>query len=278
MPFPIKRIQTQSEKVIDYQYIRNLKNKEVRKSRFKRSFSQSTIRLALIVIFAGELLYLGYYGVQALKMSPVFFLNHIEITGTHQTSPDEIRKYIQSNHTNALIADLTSIKLGLENHPWIKSAVIWRELPGTIRIHLTERVPVALVLAGNLHLVDEAGRVIDVFQNNPEHASLPVITGIKELSNEGEIRRALEFVNALSQDREILKTVSEIHYYDSYNTILYLKGMPFGLFVSKDDILPMIKKFLAYSEVVKKSFSGVKVIDLRYQGQIILKDVYREQL
>lgn len=278
MPFPIKRIQTQSEKVIDYQYIRNLKNKEVRKSRFKRTFSQSTFRIALMILLAGELLYLGYQGIQVFKKSSLFFLNHIEVTGNHETSPDEITSYIQANHRNALLADLTSIKLGLENHPWIQSAVIWRELPGTIRVHLTERIPVALVLAGNLHLVDTEGKVIDLFQNNPQHSTLPVITGIRDLSNEAEIRGALEFVQALSAEPEVLHSVSEVHYYDSNNTILYLKGMTFGLFVSKDDILPMVKKFLRYSEVVKRSFSDAKLIDLRYQGQIILKDVYKEQL
>jgi hypothetical protein len=278
MQFPVKKIQTQNEKVIDYQYIRNLKNREVRKSRFKRTFSQRAFRIVLLLILTGELLYVGYNGVQSLRSSSWFFLNNIEITGTHKTQPEELKKYIREGQQNALFADLTRIKLGLENHPWIQSAVIWRELPGTIRVHITERHPKALALSGNLYLVDSEGRVIDTFDNDPEYASLPVITGINEISNEGQIRSVLQFVSGMSEDAAVLHQVSEIHYFDNENAIIYLKGFSFGLLVSKDGILPMIRKFIDNSEVVKNNFTNVKVVDLRYQGQIILKDTYREQL
>jgi cell division protein FtsQ len=275
---PVKKIQTQNEKVIDYQYIRNLKNREVRKSRFKRTFSQRAVRIILIMLLSLEGAYLGYHGVQALKSSSWFFLNHIEVTGIEKTKAEEIKKYIRDGQRNALFADLTSIKLGLENHPWIETAVIWRELPGTIRVHIRERHPIALVLAGNLYLVDHEGKVIDTFDHDPKFASLPVLTGISEVSNEGEIRQALQFVSALSEDPTVLNQVSEINYYDRQNTIIYLKGFSFGLLVSKDGILPMIKKFIDYSELIKKNFTDVKVVDLRYQSQIILKHTYREQL
>jgi hypothetical protein len=278
MQFPVKKIQTQNEKVIDYQYIRNLKNREVRKSRFKRTFSQRAFRIALLLILTGELLYIGYNGVQSLRSSSWFFVNNIEITGTHKTQPEELKKYIREGQQNALFADLTRIKLGLENHPWIQSAVIWRELPSTIRVHITERQPKALALSGNLYLVDSDGRVIDTFDHDSEYSSLPVITGIGEISNEGKIRCVLQFVSAMSKNTGVLHQVSEIHYFDSENAIIYLKGFSFGLLVSKDGILPMIQKFIDNSEVVKNNFTNVKVVDLRYQGQIILKDTYREQL
>ena len=278
MSFPIRKVQVQNEKVIDYQYIRNLKNKEVRKSRFKRTFSQQVFRAFLILVLAGEVVYLGFRGFQIASNSHLFFLNQIEITGTKKTNPEEIKKKILATHRNALLADLTQIKLQLESEPWIQSAVIWRKLPNTIRIHITERVPAALVLSGNLFLVDNDGKVIGAYDQAPEHADLPVLTGITDPGNETRVRAGLEFVRALSADPEVLSSVSKIHLVSDSETTIYLRGMSFGLLVSKDGILPMIKKFLAYSELVKKNFNGLKVIDLRYKDQIILKDLYREQL
>jgi cell division protein FtsQ len=278
MSFPIKKIQVQNEKVIDYQYIRNLKNKEVRKSRFKRSFSQRVFRAFLVLVLVSELVYLGIRGFQIASSSSLFFLNKIEITGTKHTNPDDIRKSIMAVHRNALLADLTQIKLQLENQPWIQSAVIWRELPNTIRIHITERVPEALVLAGNLYMVDHEGKVIDLYDQSQAYANLPVITGINDLAAESQVRSALQYVEALAADAQVLSKVSEIHVSGHSETTIYLKGTTFGLLVSKDGILPMIKKFLAYSELVKRNFNGLKVVDLRYQDQIILKDLYREQL
>ena len=60
--------------------------------------------------------------------------------------------------------------------------------------------PIALILSGNLYLVDAEGRVIDTFDHDPEYSSLPVITGITEISNEAQIRCALQFVSAMSVD------------------------------------------------------------------------------
>ncbi|HSP07880.1 MAG TPA: FtsQ-type POTRA domain-containing protein, partial [Acidobacteriota bacterium] len=253
-------------------------NKEVRKSRFKRTFSQKVFRWFLILVLAGEVAYLGFRGFRIVSTSQFFFLNQIEITGTQKTNPDEIRKAILATHRNALLADLTQIKLQLESQPWIQSAVIWRKLPNTIRIHIIERVPVALVLSGNLYMVDASGKVIDVYDQTPDHANLPVLTGINDPANEAQVLAGLEYVGELSRDPQIFSIVSEIHLNGGTDTTVYLKGMSFGLLVSKDGILPMIKKFLAYSELVKKNFNGLKVIDLRYKDQIILKDLYREQL
>jgi cell division septal protein FtsQ len=278
MSAPIRKIETQDEKVIDYQYIRNLKNKEVRKTRFKRTASQRTFRLLLILILLGEVGYLSYQLSLFFKGSQVFALNRVEVTGTHKTKPEEIQKIVMSGQSNALLADLTQIKLRLENHPWIQSAVIWRELPGTIRVHITERTPAALVLSGNLYLVDHAGRIIQVFDQDTHYSSLPVITGISDLSDAEQIKSALEFVDALSKDEKIVQKISEIHYYDNRSTIIYMKGLPFGLLVSKDGILPMVRKFLTYADFMEKNFPNQKLIDLRYEDQIVLKNAYKEQL
>ena len=272
-------VQKEGEKVIDYQFIRNLKNKEVRKNRFKRTLSQRIFRVVLVCILMGELVYLGAHGFQVFKNSDVFVLNDIEVTGAKKTDPEEIRRMIKATQKNALRVDLKEIKLRLESHRWIQNAILWRELPGTIRVHILERKPVAILSSeGSLYLVDPAGQVIESLDRASEYSGLPIITGIRKASDEAQIRACLQFVDALSSDREIFQQVSEFHYYDVHNTIVYLKGYSFGLLVSKDGILPMIKKFAGYSTFMKDHFSAQKLIDLRYDGQIIVKDGYREQL
>ncbi len=278
MTLPIRKVQTQQEKVIDYQYIRNLKNKEVRKSRFKRTLSQRIFRIFLILVLLSEIAYLGFHGFRALQDSSLFVLNDVQVTGTHKMTVEEVKKIVLAKKSNALRADLTEIKLRLENHPWIQSAILWRELPGTIHVHVTERKPAALMLSGDLYLVDHSGRIIQLFDQDPQFAGLPVITGIASPSDQENIRSGLEFLDLLSGDPEVLKKVSEIHYYDRDSTTIYLNGMPFGLLVSKDGILPMIRKFLSYMDFVKNNFSGQKIIDLRYKDQIVLKSAYQEQL
>jgi hypothetical protein len=278
MNVPGKNSPNETEKVIDYQYIRNLKNKEVRKSRFKRTFSQRVFRFVLLMILAAELIYVGLRGFQIAENSRVFVLQQVMITGAKKTKVDEVKALIFSTQKNTLQVDLQQIKLRLESQPWIQSTILWRELPGTIHVHILERKPVAIVSTGHLYLVDPAGRVIQPLESASEFAGLPVITGISDINNESQIRSSLNFVDAVGIDPGILGQVSEFHYYDNYNTIVYLKGYPFGLLVAKDGILPMIRKFANYSGFMKENFSQQKLIDLRYDGQIVVKDAYREQL
>jgi len=268
----------EDEKVIDYQYIRNLKNKEVRKTRFKRTLSQRILHFILLLALTGEILYLGGHGFQMLRNSDVFILRDVEVTGAKKTSPEEIEALVYASQKNTLKVDLKQVKLRLESHPWIQSAILWRELPGTIRIHILERKPVAIVSTGNLYLVDSDGHIIQSLGNASEFSTLPVITGITDVSNEVQIRASLNFVEMVARDPVIFRQISEFHYYDNHNTIIYLRGYSFGLLVSKDGILPMIKKFADYSTFMKDHFSNQKLIDLRYERQIIVKDGYKEQL
>lgn len=268
----------EDEKVIDYQYIRNLKNKEVRKTRFKRTLSQRILHFILLLVLTGEILYLGGHGFQMLRNSDVFILRDVEVTGAKKTSPEEIEALVYASQKNTLKVDLKQVKLRLESHPWIQSAILWRELPGTIRIHILERKPVAIVSTGNLYLVDSDGHIIQSLGNASEFSTLPVITGITDVSNEVQIRASLNFVEMVARDPVIFRQISEFHYYDNHNTIVYLRGYSFGLLVSKDGILPMIKKFADYSTFMKDHFSNQKLIDLRYERQIIVKDGYKEQL
>lgn len=274
----IRRVQTQNEKIIDYQYIRSLKNKEVRKNRFKQTLSQRIFRLVLLFVLASEVTYCGWQGVVFLKTSRSFLLQNVQVSGTEKLDPEEVRRLVLEKDRNALLMDLTEIKLRLESHPWIQSAIVWRELPNTVRVHISERRPAALLLCSNLYLVDEQGKVIDLFKQQPEYAALPVLTGITTAANTAQIRSSLDYLAALSADSSVLHQVSEIHVYDNNSTIIYLRNIPFGLLVSKNGILPVIKTFMSYADFVKKNFGDQKLIDLRYQGQIILKAAYKEQL
>jgi POTRA domain-containing FtsQ-type protein/cell division protein FtsQ len=267
-----------TEKVIDYQYIRNLKNKEVRKSRFKRTFSQRIFRMILIIILIGELSYLAARGFQIVEHSNAFILKDVAVTGAHKTDADQVKAIIFATQRNTLQVDLKQIQVQLEAQPWVQSTILWRELPGTIHVHIIERKPVAIVSTGHLYLVDPAGRVIEPLEEDSEYANLPVITGVSDVHNQIQIRSSLDFVQEVAADPGILHQISEFHYYDKYNTIVYIKGYTFGLLVAKDGILPMIRKFANYSGFMKDNFSSQKLIDLRYDGQIVVKDAYKEQL
>lgn len=267
-----------NEKVIDYRYIRSLKNREVRRSRFKRTLSQRVFRLILVLLLLGELSYLSLHGARILQRSELFSLQYVDVVGAVHTDAVQIRTMLLSSFRNTWEVDLTKVQLQLEAQPWIQSAVVRRDLPGTIRVHIQERTPKALVLSGQFYLVDERGKVILTVNSHSPFVGLPVITGIEDVSDESKIRTGLEFISAVSEDQKILNWVSEFQYYDDHHSIIYLKGLPFGLFIAKNDILPVIRKFSGYTDFIQRNFPDLKFVDLRYKGQFILKNAYQERL
>jgi cell division protein FtsQ len=74
-----------------------------------------------------------------------------------------------------------AVQLRISRDPWVASVTIHRRLPDTIEFEVRERVPVALVDAGNVRwAVDASGSVIAT-QAASGHVSLPVVrqvTGI----------------------------------------------------------------------------------------------------
>ncbi|MGB1007797.1 MAG: cell division protein FtsQ/DivIB, partial [Thalassobaculaceae bacterium] len=73
--------------------------------------------------------------------------------------------------------DLARVQRRVEALPWVKTAVVRRQLPASLFVDLTERRPLALWQhKATLRLVDRGGEVIDVQDLTP-FADLPILVG-----------------------------------------------------------------------------------------------------
>ncbi|HET9289758.1 MAG TPA: FtsQ-type POTRA domain-containing protein [Actinomycetes bacterium] len=139
------------------------------KAKRRRRILQGTIA-ALAVLVAGIL--------AAAVYSPVLALQTVTVEGTRLLTPDQVRTalaplqgkplpQISDNDVTALLQPLVQVKkVTAEARP-----------PSTLRVKVTERVPVALVKQGGAHqLVDVDGvKLSDTA--DPESIPLPVIDG-----------------------------------------------------------------------------------------------------
>jgi cell division protein FtsQ len=99
----------------------------------------------------------------SLYRSQLFAIRHVEVLGNEQLSAERILGIA------AVPADATLLRFPgsdvrerLEADPWIERAQVTRDFPDTMRIRVTERVPVAYVDLGGdqLWLVDDEGFVV----------------------------------------------------------------------------------------------------------------------
>jgi cell division protein FtsQ len=129
-----------------------------------------------VVVAGASLLVLGV-GALAFLRSPFFAAEHISVVGGTRLTPARVLRIGGvAQGQNVVTLDTTSIERRLEADPWIASASVATELPDTVIVRITERVPVATV---ETHLgwevVAADGVVVDTTAREPH---LPAITSV----------------------------------------------------------------------------------------------------
>jgi len=155
--------------------------------------------------------------------NPSFAIHQIDIRTDGSISPDQLRRWARVREgANLFALDLATVKRDLEMVPLIRTVAVERILPGTLRIRVTERLPVAQV---NVPQSSATGRlVVNVFQLDREgcvmlpldprqrttalleaESPLPVLYGVKlsdlqpgRCVNAPQVQAALQLIDAFA--------------------------------------------------------------------------------
>ncbi len=95
--------------------------------------------------------------------SSLLDLDQMVIEGAVHSGPDDIR-FASGLHRGERMLDVDDsvVVRGVGTLPWVQSAMVSKRWPGTVRIRVVERQPVAFTVsqAGNAALVDLSGRIL----------------------------------------------------------------------------------------------------------------------
>ncbi len=141
-------------------------------------FAARAVAVALVLFAAGVGGYLAY---DRLMGSSKFMVQKIRVEGTHRARVDRVQRLaarVAGRHIFSV--DLRAARRAVISHPWVKDAKVYRQYPDTVAVEVTEHQAKALLLIGDLYLVDLDGVVFK--KADPVEADkLPVITGISRL-------------------------------------------------------------------------------------------------
>jgi cell division protein FtsQ len=134
----------------------------------QREAGRRRLRILLIVSCVLSAAGIAYLVV----MSPILNVDKVAITGEHHVNPMQVRSAAGVHRgDHLLLLDTGAIARRVERIPWIRAAKVERDLPGTLRITVTEYTPVAYVrVAGALMLIAGNGRVIARASGAPARA------------------------------------------------------------------------------------------------------------
>ncbi len=136
-------------------------------------------------------------GGWATFRSPLLDVDRVVVEGAHRSGAVVVRQATEVRPGLALLdLDRAAIERRVAALPWVLRAEVRREWPGTVRVRVTERVPMAVTRANDDHwaLLDRSGRVLAVVATPPP--DLARIEGVAQLGAPGT-RGGADAVEAL---------------------------------------------------------------------------------
>ncbi len=165
-------------------YWRRRANRQVRQARWtSRLHRWSAVGLGLIIIGAA-LFQAASHAVEELKEQGGLTVERIEIEGAEGAGLESIRNELTPFvGQNIVDLNLYDVVAAAESDPWVLSSAVKRVLPGTLRVTVSLRRPVAAALIdGHVYLVDPSGYVIG--KRTEEHADLSLLVGLDALEDD----------------------------------------------------------------------------------------------
>lgn len=261
---------------LDQKYWRRKANQRVRKQRLTRKLiGWSGIVLANGII-AGGLVYAALEASGKLLGGPEFAIRTFRVERTERASLSGIQARLNQRYAgrNIFSVNLYEIERTARRDPWVRSASVKRVLPGTIRLRVVERRPLAVALiAGVAHLVDREGYVIGLTGTGMD--DLPVISGLRGLEGDAlaaELRRGVLMIERLSMSApEFAKVLSELDFSEPAHVAIRTIGGGPRLLLDPERIERNVTRWLDLDRAISHKTGALDYVDLRWSQRIVVK-------
>ncbi|MDE2058304.1 MAG: FtsQ-type POTRA domain-containing protein [candidate division NC10 bacterium] len=184
-----------------------------------------------------------------------------------------------ASDASILEIDLRALAAAVLRNPWIKTARVSRRLPATLQVHVSERVPHAVVVADRAYLVSEDGLILQE-ASSAEMSDLPLLRlyadhplGMGERIDPVRVEQGIRLwqrfhEGALGPDvqaREIqLKG-------DGSYTVLLGPGLPYLYFGEEDGVQRQLDRLARVLETRRATLRELEYADFRFADKVIVK-------
>ncbi len=182
--------------------------------------------------------------------------------------------------------DTSQLKSRIISHPYVRDAVIQKELNGIVRIRVVERVPLALTdAAGVMMAIDREGFLLPgkeaFLERTPKLLRVSGLSRLKPAGNgltqmdRRETALLLQFLDAFRGSEYAPLLIREFHFSDNNQSYCIAAQAPTRFIVGNDgNFKEKLKKFeIFWQKVVsKKGFGSFETVDLRFRDRIFTRD------
>lgn len=230
-------------------------------------------KLIVLTVFIILLILSGFLAYKELSVK------HIVIIGNKHLTEKEIREIMGLKEGDSIVYPSSKgLYERLKKIPWIKDAVVRKDLNGTVTIYVKEATPLAIAtINGKYYLVDNEAQILEDFTDkiqNRENSSvlLPVIKNIDPFKNKETFNEAvnlLSFINAKGFVNTEDKITITITGHSPEELTLNINSFP--IIVGRGEFEAKFAKYLVVNEEIQKRGLNVQYIDLRVPDRVIVK-------
>jgi cell division protein FtsQ len=189
--------------------------------------------------------------------------------GNRHIKNEELRALLKIKKNDSLFATAgTTLHRRLTSSPWVKDAVIRRELSGRTVVRITEAVPFAVLdISDSKYLVDKDGVLLESIREGTA-IFLPVIKDIIPSNHREGYAEALKFIKVLN-DRKIYGT--DVQITGTRPEDITLKIDNILIKIGAGDFEKKLERLELVREEIEKRQIAVEYIDVRFADRIIVK-------
>ena len=237
------------------------------------ALANATIVMVLVLLSVGTYVY--------LKVSPLFLVKEVSVTGDKVLTKDEI--ILQSGITmgdNAIFLEAEGAEQRIRMMPYVKSCQVERMFPDLVAITIEERVAVAtLEVDKHFFELDDSGIVLR--EINPGMPSVgALITNVPDLGHvkpgqklsQHSLYKALSVWKAFSNEpmgKEII--VSEISAAKENDILMFCNEIPFEIRWGRGDIETQAKRLDYLWHTKGTQLACTEYLDLRFDKDLACK-------
>ncbi len=241
-------------------YRKNRRTSNKKKQRYNERLRQSWNNSRHIVFVSlGTLFFMSAIVLvpHLLMTSQGFRITSIDVQGIKYLSKQTVLNAsgIQPEQ-NVFDVQLDTIKNNLQELPWVETLWLYRKLPNTIVINITEHKPSVAIHLGKFYLANEQGIVFK--QYHGERATdpmFPIITGLdrkdyqtRPNATKHTIRKSMQFWKDYMTNSQ-RPQLSELHLGSQQTITLQSYDSPLVMHFGKLDDPNYIKKFRSFDAV-----------------------------
>lgn len=177
---------------------------------------------------------------------------------------------------NLVLLPLDRVEAAVRRNPWVDTVEVAKELPDRLRVTVTERRPVALLVkGGGLVYADEKGRPIAPVED-PEQARrtglVVVVFTHPLLSPSDGVGGAIEVAGELGRAQPSWAgALSKIEVLGEQDFRLHTGALRFPLLVTRGQVGPKVKRLTELLPELDRRYPAIQAVDLRFSRRIVVQ-------